>query len=63
MRASRGGRARDQPVSVDTVVEAINIPATSLLGAVTVEVTYDAAKLTVNSCGPAAANRFDSVVL
>lgn len=62
VRASRVVVAPDQPVSAAVAVEAINIPATALLGAVTVEVAYDAAKLIVNSCGPAAANRFDSVV-
>lgn len=49
-------------MSTAVTVEMINVPANTGVGAVTVAVTYDAAKVTVASCGPATDNRFDSVV-
>lgn len=62
VRVGRITVAPDQPVNTTVAVEVINIPATTQLGAVTVEVTYDTAQLTATGCGPAADNRFDSVV-
>jgi hypothetical protein len=52
----------NQPISASLPVEVINVPTNTQLGALTVEVEYDAAQLTVDECGPAADNRFDSVV-
>ncbi|MEZ4728693.1 MAG: PQQ-dependent sugar dehydrogenase [Caldilineaceae bacterium] len=62
VRVDRVEVAPDQPVSTAVAVELINMPANLQVGAVTVEVTYDAAKVTVTACGPAPENRFDSVV-
>ena len=62
MRAGRLEMAPGQPVSSTVAVELINVPATTLIGALTIEVTYDGAKLTVTACGPAADNRFTSVL-
>ena len=62
MRAGRIEVAPDQPVSTAVAVELINVPANTLIGAVTVEVAYDGAKLTVTACGPAADTRFASVL-
>lgn len=62
VRASRIEVAPDQPVSPTIAVELLNVPANTLIGAVTVEVAYAGAQLTVTACGPAPDNRFASVV-
>lgn len=62
VRAGRIEVAPDQPVSTAVAVELLNVPANTLIGAVTVEVAYDATRLTVTACGPAADNRFASVL-
>ncbi|MEZ4863404.1 MAG: PQQ-dependent sugar dehydrogenase [Caldilineaceae bacterium] len=54
--------APDQPVTTTVTVDVINIPANTPLGAVTVELLYDAATLTVKGCTPAANSRFDAVL-
>jgi hypothetical protein len=43
-------------------VEVINVPPDTKLGAVTIEVTYDPAQLTVAGCGPPAQSRFEAVL-
>ncbi len=48
--------------SVKVPVEVINVPAEANLGAVTVDIQYDATLLTVQSCLAPTATRFDSLV-
>jgi hypothetical protein len=52
----------NQPISASLPVEVINIPANTQLGAVTVEVSYDGKRLSLEGCDPAPDNRFDSMV-
>lgn len=52
----------DQPFSGPVVVEMINIPEETRLGAITVEVAYDPAQLSVTGCAPVAESRFESVL-
>ncbi|MBX3015206.1 MAG: PQQ-dependent sugar dehydrogenase [Caldilineaceae bacterium] len=62
IRAGQIVAAPDLPLNATVVVELINVPANQPVGAVTMNVGYDATKLTVTGCGPAPVNRFDSVV-
>lgn len=62
VRAGRVAVDPDQPVNPTVAVDLINVPANTLIGAVTVEVAYDATRLTVSACSPAGDNRFTSVL-
>jgi glucose/arabinose dehydrogenase len=52
----------NQPVSTTVTVGVLNVPTNTPLGAVTLQVGYDPAQLTVAGCEPAPQHRFDSVI-
>jgi glucose/arabinose dehydrogenase len=52
----------DQPFSGSVIVEVVNGSDDTRLGAVTVEVRYDPAQLSVTGCAPPAESRFESVL-
>ena len=54
--------APNESVTSTIPIDVINIPATTALGAVTVDLFYDADKLTFNACSEPTSNRFDSMV-
>lgn len=61
----RVGTSLQAPATAVTIVvpvDVINVPDATKLGAVTVDLQYDAALLTLQSCVEPTANRFDSLV-
>jgi glucose/arabinose dehydrogenase len=52
----------DQPFSGSVTVGVFNVPDNTRLGAVTIEIAYDPAQLSVAGCGPPAESRFESVL-
>ena len=62
VRAGTVNVAPNEPITSTVPVDTINIPGETALGAITVDVLYDATKLTLNSCTEPVATRFDSMV-
>ncbi len=61
----RGGSVQvepNEPVTVTVPLAVINVPSTTKVGAVTVDLNYPASDLTLTSCAAPKPNRFDSMV-
>lgn len=62
VRVAQISVAPNQAISNSVVIDAINIPVSKKLGALTVEISYNTDKLSVATCAAVAASRFDSVL-